>query len=130
MEISSAIPAMEYATCIQIAAAIPIAVYIPATLLCTILFLDTMAKSGPGLMAIKMAILVTVSNSNGMIALKIALFKVFLELDLDYLLFSNHFSLLVSGICWMLKSSNFASKPLPSGEADVIPTITGVWSGK
>lgn len=47
-----------------------------------------------------------------------------------YPLFSNHFSLLVSGMWFISNSSKIASNPFPSGEAAVIPTITGTLSGK
>ena len=47
-----------------------------------------------------------------------------------YALCSSHLSRFRSGWYLMLKSSNMALKPSPSGEAAISPTITGVFSGK
>ena len=44
------------------------------------------------------------------------------------LFFSNHSKRRWSGRCLILKPSKVALKPLPSGQAAIMPTITGVLS--
>ena len=46
----------------------------------------------------------------------------------NYLCFSNHSKRLWSGRCLIRKCSKRALKPSPSGQAAIIPTITGVLS--
>jgi hypothetical protein len=75
-DINIANPAIEYATCSHIAMLIPVAVYIPAVLLYIILFLETIKKSGPGLIAIKIDMLVIVKNSVDSVKIDNSIFNI------------------------------------------------------